>query len=395
MDAQQIRDLDAKYVVGTYRRQPRVFVRGEGVWIWDAEGNRYLDFLAGIAVNQLGHAHPAMVDTITRQASTLIHTSNNLLTEPQARLAEKLHQVTGADKAFFVNCGTTAVESALKIAKKRGQPNRTEFVALDRSFHGRTLGALSATMQPKYQDPFRPLVPGFRSVPANDADSLRAAVNDETAAIILEPIQGEGGLTTLSVEFLQAAREVATSAGALLIVDEVQTGMGRTGHWLALHRSGITPDLVTIAKGLGSGVPIGACLTYGEASDVLQPGDHGSTYGGNALVCAVALTVLETIEREGLLENARVRGEQLAAGLRAIGSPIVDVRGHGLMRGAVLDRPIARDLVRWGLDQGIILNATDDSTLRFVPPLIVDETHVDYALERVERGLKELVTAAA
>lgn len=393
MDAQNIRDLDAQYVVGTYRRQPRLFTHGEGVWIYDSEGKRYLDFLAGIAVNQLGHAHPVMVEAIANQAKKLIHTSNNLLTAPQVKLAEKLHHITGCDKVFFANCGATAVETAIKIAKKRGQPNRRKFVALDRSFHGRTLGALSATMQAKYQGPYEPLVPGFSSVPANDIEALRSAVGPNTAAIMLEPIQGEGGLTTLTVEFLQAARQIATDAGAYLIVDEVQTGMGRTGMWLALQRAGITPDLVPLAKGLGSGVPIGACLTYGEASHVLEPGDHGSTYGGNALVCAVSLAVLETIDREGLLQNATERGEQLANGLRSIGGPITEVRGHGLMRGAVLDRPIARDLVRWGIDHGIILNATDETTLRFVPPLIVEETHVDQALDLVKQGLGELTSS--
>lgn len=395
MNADQIRDLDASYVLATYRRQAPLFVRGEGCWIWDSEGNRYLDFLAGIAVNQLGHAHPAMVETLTRQASTLIHTSNILLTEPQARLAAKLHDVTGCDRSFFVNCGATAVEAALKIAKKRGQPDRTEIIALDRSFHGRTLGALSATMQPKYQDPFRPLVPGFSSVPANNIDALRAAVGASTAAVILEPIQGEGGLTTLTGEFLRAARQITTDAGALLIVDEVQTGMGRTGHWLAIQRYDIRPDLVALAKGLGSGVPIGACLAYGDAATVLQHGEHGSTYGGNALVCAVSSTVLETIEKDGLLQNVLDRGEQLAAGLRAIGSPIVEVRGHGLMRGAVLDRPIARDVVKWGIEHGVIFNATDDHTLRFVPPLIVSAEQVDLALDLLSAALKELASAPA
>lgn len=382
--------MDAQYVLATYRRQAPLFVRGEGCWIWDSEGNRYLDFLAGIAVNQLGHAHPAMVETLTRQASTLIHTSNNLLTEPQARLSAKLHDVTGCDRTFFANCGATAVEAALKIAKKRGQPNRTEVVALNRSFHGRTLGALSATMQPKYQDPFRPLVPGFCSVPANDIQALASAVGPQTAAIMLEPIQGEGGLTTLTGEFLQGARAIATQAGALLIIDEVQTGMGRTGYWLACQRYGIQPDLVALAKGLGSGVPIGACLAYGEAANVLQHGEHGSTYGGNALVCAVALTVIETIEREQLLQNAFDRGDQLASGLKSIGRPIVEVRGHGLMRGAVLDRPIARDVVKWGIENGIIFNATDDTTLRFVPPLIVTAEQVDTALDKLRSAFTEL-----
>lgn len=394
MDAAFIRDLDAKYVLGTYRRQAPLFVRGEGVWMFDSEGTRYLDMLAGIAVDQLGHAHPAMVETIERQARTLLHTSNILLTEPQARLAAKLHDVMGCDRTFFANCGATAIEAALKIAKKRGQPDRNGIVCLERSFHGRTLGALSATMQPKYQDQFRPLVPGFTKIPANDLSALDAVITEQTAAVILEPIQGEGGLTVLTRQFLEAVRAKTRATGALMIVDEVQCGVARTGHWLAIQRSGIEPDLVALAKGLGSGVPIGACLTYGEASYVLEPGDHGSTYGGNPFVCSVALTVLETIEREGLLENARERGAQLAAGLQNIGGPIVEVRGEGLMRGAVLDRPIARDLVRWGMERGIILNATDDHTIRLVPPLIIEAAHIDLALDFISTGLRELAQAA-
>lgn len=362
--------------------------------MFDSEGTRYLDMLAGIAVDQLGHAHPAMVETIERQARTLLHTSNILLTEPQARLAAKLHDVMGCDRTFFANCGATAIEAALKIAKKRGQPDCNGIVCLERSFHGRTLGALSATMQPKYQDQFRPLVPGFTKIPANDLSALDAVITEQTAAVILEPIQGEGGLTVLTRQFLEAVRAKTRATGALMIVDEVQCGVARTGHWLAIQRSGIEPDLVALAKGLGSGVPIGACLTYGEASYVLEPGDHGSTYGGNPFVCSVALTVLETIEREGLLENARERGAQLAAGLQNIGGPIVEVRGEGLMRGAVLDRPIARDLVRWGMERGIILNATDDHTIRLVPPLIIEAAHIDLALDFISTGLRELAQAA-
>lgn len=387
MDASHIRELDAQYVMATYRRQPRVFERGEGVWLYDSDGNRYLDFLAGIAVNQLGHAHPAIVETISRQARTLIHTSNLLLTAPQAELAGRLHELMGADRTFFANCGATANEAAIKIAKKRGAASRPEIVAMERSFHGRTLGVLSATMQPKYQDQFRPLVPGFRSVPANDERALDAVLGSQTAAVIVEPIQGEGGLTELTESYLQFLRRRTTEVGALLIVDEVQTGVGRTGWWLAMQKSGVRPDVVTLAKGLGCGVPIGACMAYAEASDILQPGDHGSTFGGSPFVCAVALTVLETIEREDLLENVRLRGRELADGLASIGSPIVEVRGEGLMRGAVLDRPIARDVVRWALDHGVILNATDDHTLRFVPPLIVTSEHVGIAIEAVRGGL--------
>lgn len=383
MDPATIASLDQQYVLPTYRRQPGLFVRGQGVRLYDAAGNAYMDFLAGIAVNQLGHCHPAVVNALATQAQTLIHTSNHLLTAPQAILAEKLHRVTGCDKAFFANCGTTAVETALKIARKHGLTKRpngdAEVISLHRSFHGRTMGALSATAQGKYQDPFRPLLPGFRHIPANDLDALREAVGPQTSAVIVEPIQGEGGLTVLSRDFLQEVRRLCTEHDAFMIDDEVQTGMGRTGHWLAIQRYDIVPDLVCLAKGLGSGVPIGACLTYGRASDVLLAGEHGSTFGGNALVCAVANAVVEAIEQEGLLENAHERGRQLAHGLRAL-DHVVEVRGDGLMRGAILDRPIARDVVRECLNHQLIINATDEWTLRLVPPLIVTEADVSEAL---------------
>ncbi len=393
VDRETIQQFDRDFVLPTYRRQDRLFVRGKGCRIWDSEDNEYLDFLAGIAVDQLGHCHPAMVEALTRQANTLIHTSNNLLTPPQPLLAKKLHELTGMDRAFFANCGTTAVESALKIARKYGNEKCPdgdfEIIALDRSFHGRTLGALSATMQPKYQKPFGPLLSGFRSVPANDIEALTAAVSPKTAAIIIEPIQGEGGLTTMTEGFLRAARALADQHHALLIIDEVQTGMGRTGYWLAIQKFGIQADIVCLAKGLGSGVPIGACLTRDKANTVLAHGEHGSTFGGNALVCAVALAVLETIERDGLLAHTQEMGAYLAAGLASIGEPIVEVRGEGLMRGAVLSKPIARDVVRWCIDRFVIVNATDDNTLRLVPPLIVQKDDID----RVVAILKEAFVA--
>jgi len=389
----EIRELDATYVLQTYRRQPGVFVRGAGMFLYDAEGKEYLDFLAGIAVDALGHCHPAMVEALTRQAGTLIHTSNHLCTEPQARLAKKLSEITGMDRTFFANCGTTAIETALKIAKKHGKSKtggeNYEIVALKRSFHGRTLGALTATGQPKYQEPFAPLIPGFRHIDAGNLDQLREAVGPQTAAVIVEPIQGEGGLTTLTGEYLQEVRNLTEANDALMIVDEVQTGIGRTGFWLAIQRFGIQPDVVTLAKALGGGFPIGACLTRGRANTILAQGEHGSTFGGNALGAAVALAVLETIEKDGLIANAVARGDQLKEGLKS--SPhVVEVRGHGLMIGAVLDLPIARDVVRQCLDKGLIINATDDNTLRFVPALIVEEAHVQACLDSVKSCLNSL-----
>ncbi|MEQ1823269.1 MAG: acetylornithine transaminase [Fimbriimonadaceae bacterium] len=391
---EEIEQLDAKHILPTYKRQPGVFVRGKGARIWDSEGKEYLDFLAGIAVDALGHCHPAMVAAMHEQAQTLIHTSNHLLTEPQVRLAEKLCQITGMDRVFFANDGTTAVECALKIAKKHGlskcPDGHYEFVSLHRSFHGRTLGALAATAQEKYQKSFRPLIPGFRYVTANNELELHAAMNKKTAAVIVEPIQGEGGLTTMSPEYLCSIRELCDTNDALMIVDEVQTGMGRTGFWLAIHRTKIQPDLVVLAKALGSGFPIGACLTRGRTNLILESGEHGSTFGGSALACATAFSVLNTIEGEGLLQNAQERGYELAQGLLAIGDPIIEVRGHGLMRGAILNRPIARDIVRACLDRGLIINATDETTLRFVPPLIISSDEVQECLRVLRAVMGEL-----
>jgi len=390
---QEIRDLDATYVLQTYKRQPGVFVRGKGMFLYDAEGNEYLDFLAGIAVDALGHCHPAMVEALTKQASTLIHTSNHLCTEPQARLAKKICEITGMERVFFANCGTTAIETALKIAKKYGNSKCPhgdyEIICLDRSFHGRTLGALTATGQEKYQKPFAPLIPGFRHIPANDLEALRHAVGPKTAAVITEPIQGEGGLTTLTEEYLREVRKLTTQHNALMIDDEVQTGIGRTGFWLALQRYGIEPDVVCLAKALGGGFPIGACLTRGHANTILAQGEHGSTFGGNALGCATALSVLETIEAENLIENATARGEQVRSLLSDMPG-VIEVRGHGLMVGAVLDRPIARDVVRECLAQHLIINATDDNTLRFVPPLIVSEADINSGLNLVKSCLTSL-----
>lgn len=390
---EEIRELDATYVLPTYRRQPGAFVRGKGTRLYDAEGKEYLDFLAGIAVDALGHCHPAMVDAITKQANTLIHTSNHLCTEPQARLAMKICEITGMDRVFFCNCGTTATETALKIAKKHGHNKRPDgdydIICLDRSFHGRTLGALTATGQEKYQKPFEPLIPGFRHIPANDIEALREAVTDRTAAVLIECIQGEGGLTTLTEEYVKEVRRLTEEHDALMIDDEVQAGIGRTGKWLAIQRFGVEPDVVCLAKALGGGFPIGACVTRGRTNTILAQGEHGSTFGGNALACATALAVLEEIERAELLQNAAERGAQLEAGLRQLPG-VIEVRGAGLMVGAILDRPIARDVVRECLGKGLIINATDDNTLRFVPPLIISADEVESCLDSVKSCLTGL-----
>jgi acetylornithine/N-succinyldiaminopimelate aminotransferase len=324
-----------------------------------------------------------VVSALTRQAQQLIHTSNLLLTAPAARLAEKLCRISGMSKAFFCNDGATANEAALKIAKRHGNNKRPdgdyEVVTLMRSFHGRTMGALAATGQRKYQRPFEPLVPGFIHVPPDDVAALRDAVSHKTAAIHLEMILGEGGIVPISPSFIQEASRLAREHNALLSIDEVQTGVGRTGKWFGFQHHDLKPDIVCLAKGLGSGLPVGAVLVSDEASRLLEPGDHGTTFGGNPLVSAVALAVLETIEQEGLMERAERLGEAFRSALKGFGC-VTDVRGQGLMIGATLDRPIAKDVVQKCFEQKLILNATDESNLRIVPPLVIREDQVAQAL---------------
>ncbi len=394
-----IQSMDETYVLPTYTRFPALFVQGSGCSLWDNRGNEYLDLLAGIAVCQLGHCHPAVVSALTRQAQQLIHTSNLLLTAPQAQLARRLCELSGMERAFFTPDGTTAVETALKVAKKHGMAKRPdgdyEIVALHRSFHGRSLGSLSATGQRKYQRPFEPLVPGFRHVDANDMTALREAVSHNTAAILLEPIQGESGVLPLDTAYLQEARRLADTHDALLILDEIQTGIGRTGHWFNFQSHGIKPDIVTLAKGLGGGVPIGACLLRGKAAGVLEKGDHGTTFGGNPLACAVALAVLDVIEHQHLLEHANRIGDILRSGLSALGTPIVEVRGAGMMLGVVLDKPIAREVVSKCFDARVILNATDEHTLRLVPPLVLREDQARHAVSAIAAALGKSAPAFA
>ncbi len=368
----------------TYKRLPALFVQGAGCSLWDNRGNEYLDLLAGIAVCSLGHCHPAIVSAITRQAQQLIHVSNFGLTAPQAQLAKRLCDLSGMERVFFTPCGATANETALKIAKKHGLTKRPdgdyEIITLLRSFHGRSLGALSATGQRKYQRPFEPLIPGFRHVEINDIAALKEAVGHRTAAIVFEPIQGEGGVMPVSTEYLKMARDLCDEYGALLVLDEVQTGIGRTGAWFNYQLHGVEPDVLCLAKGLGGGVPIGVCLAKGKAADVLEAGDHGATFGGNPLSCAAGLAVLDAIEHYDLMENARSVGAYLTEGLRQLGGPIKIVRGAGLMIGAILDEPIAREIVAKAFDKKLIINATDEHSLRFVPPLILTHAQVDQAL---------------
>lgn len=379
-----IKTADDEYVMPTYTRMPALFVQGSGCTLWDNRGKEYLDLLAGIAVCSLGHCHPAVVAAVTRQAQQLMHVSNLLLSAPQAQLAERLCRLSGMDRGFYGVCGATANETALKIAKKHGLRKRPEgdyeIITLQRSFHGRTIGAISATGQRKYQRPFEPLVPGFVHIEANDLDALREAFSHKTAAILMEPIQGEGGVTPLTTAFLREAERLCREHDAFLMLDEVQTGVGRTGEWFCFQHHGVRPDVLILAKGLGGGMPIGVCLAAGKAADILEPGDHGATFGGNPVACAAALAVLDTIEHGEMLPAIARVGDLLKEGLRGMGEPVAEVRGMGLMVGAQLARPIARDVVRQCFERGLILNATDDFMLRFVPPLILSEAQVKDAL---------------
>lgn len=378
-----IKSTDEQFVMQTYKRLPALFVQGAGCSLWDNRGNEYLDLLAGIAVCNLGHCHPAVVSAITRQAQQLIHVSNFGLTAPQAQLAKRLCELSGMDKAFYSTCGASANETALKIAKKHGLAKRPdgdyEIVTLLRSFHGRTLGVLSATGQRKYQRPFEPLLPGFKHIEVNDIAALKEAVGHKTAAIVFEPIQGEGGVMPLTTEYLKAARELCDEYGALLILDEVQTGIGRTGTWFHFQQHDIEPDVLCLAKGLGGGVPIGVCLARGKAAEILEAGDHGATFGGNPLSCAAGLAVLDAIEHYELLDNSRKVGAYLSEGLKQLGV-FETVRGSGLMVGAIMREPNAREVVAKAFDKKLIINATDDHSLRFVPPLILTYAQVDQAL---------------
>ena len=385
-------EREASVHLQVYARQPLVITRGEGCWVWDDAGNRYLDLVAGIAVNVLGHAHPAVAEALATQARTLLTTSNLYYTVPQLELADALLARSPFDRAFFTNSGTEANEAAIKLARRNGHDRGAyAIVSLMNSFHGRTFGSLAATGQPKYQEPFTPLPEGFFHVPINDADALRTAVSDRTAAILLEPIQGESGIHPLTDEFLLAARDAADAVGALLILDEIQTGIGRTGTFFAFEQTPVVPDVVTIAKGLGGGVPIGAMLVR-ESASVFHVGDHGTTLGGNPLTAAAALATLRVIDEEGLMDNARDMGDRFAAGLRSLLADglATEVRGRGLMIGVETAGPFAKAAVTIARDEHrLLVNATGETTLRIVPPLTITADEVDEAVRRLRAAITQ------
>ena len=380
-------------VMNTFGTPARVLARGEGSTVWDVDGNRYLDLLGGIAVNALGHAHPAIVEAVTTQLQTLGHVSNFFISEPQVRLAEKLLELLGPGpraangRVFFANSGAEANEAAFKASRRTG---RTRVVATEGSFHGRTMGALALTSKAQYREPFEPLPGDVAFVPYGDVAALDAAVDDTVAAFVVEPIQGEAGVVDAPEGYLAAAREITSRHGALLWIDEVQTGVGRTGDWFAHTASGVVPDLVTLAKGLGGGIPIGAMIALGDAATLLGPGNHGTTFGGNPVATAAALAVIETIESEGLLAHATARGDQLAAGL-ARHPRVSAVTGRGLLRGVVLTEPRAADVQAAAYDAGLIVNAPTPDRLRLAPPLVLTEDEAAHAVATLSSLLDEVL----
>ena len=388
----QIRAAEARLLLSTYDRNPILFVGGEGVHIIDEQGNRYLDLLSGIGVNALGYSHPAIVETIARQSRALIHTSNLYYHEGQAELALRLTERTGLDRAFFANSGTEAWEAALKLARvhaellrSEGKQIGTRFLALEQSFHGRTYGSISTTYKAKYREPFGPVVPGVDFVRFNDVADLRAKFSNEVCAILVEAIQGEGGIRPLTQQFFAEARALASSTGALLIVDEIQAGMGRTGKWCAYQHYGIQPDITTLAKPIAGGIPMGAVLCTEDVARSIHAGMHGTTFGGGPLACAVGIAVIDAIEKEGLLANASQVGDYFQSQLRWLATcheAIVEVRGKGLMIAAELDSPtLAKLVVAEMLKRHILINCTSDTVLRFLPPYILTRAHVDTAIE--------------
>ena len=398
MSLASVSRMEAKLLLPTYERQPILFVRGRGVYLWDSHGKRYLDFLSGIGVNALGHNHPAVQVTIKRQAGRLIHISNLFFHEYQAELAQALTRISGLDRAFFCNSGTEAWEGALKLARALAQTKnrkgskanpKTRILAMDNSFHGRTFGALATTGQLKYRAPFTPLVPGVTFVRFNDLHDLQRKFDSSVCAVCIETIQGEGGIRPVNREFLELASRLTKRSGALLVLDEIQCGLGRTGRHFAYQHYDVLPDVVTVAKPLACGLPLGAILTTERVASCMHPGMHGTTFGGGPLACAVAIAFLR--EEKKLLKHVRALGEYFHAALEALDKKhksIQDVRGAGLMLAVELDSPeLAKAVTKQLLQEGIIINRTHETVLRFLPPYVILQKHVDQVVQALDRAL--------
>jgi acetylornithine/N-succinyldiaminopimelate aminotransferase len=398
MKLEAIQAAEAKLLLPTYERNPILFVDGAGMHVIDDSGAQYLDLLSGIGVNALGYGHPAVVETINRQSRKLVHLSNLFFHEGQAELALRLTERAGMDRAFFCNSGTEAWEAAMKLARaysamkrSEGHALGTKFLALENSFHGRTMGAVSTTHKDKYREPFTPLIPGVEFVRFNDVDHLRASFSNEVCAVLIEPVQGEGGIRPVSQEFFAAARELTQSTGALLIADEIQSGLGRTGKWFAYQQFGVRPDVTTLAKPLAGGLPLGAMLCTEEASRAIHPGLHGTTFGGGPLACAVAIAVIDAIEQEGLFKNIQETGAYFKGQLHNLAAKhesVVDVRGMGLMLAMDMNSAdLAKKVVAKMLERRIVINRTSETVLRFLPPYIMGKEHVDLAVSALDNIL--------
>lgn len=397
MTLNEIMEFDQSYYMNTFgSRTPVCFQYGKGMHLWDTEGKMYTDFLAGIAVNALGHAHPKLVEAIKEQAEKLLHCTNLYYIEPQAKLAKMLVENSCADKVFFANSGAEANEGAIKLAKiyfyKKGMSEKYEIITLKNSFHGRTLTTVAATGQEKYQKPYHPLVPGFKHIPLNDIHALESAISENTCAIMLEPIQGESGVHPVTTEYLQAVRKLCDEKDILLIFDEIQTGLGRTGKLFAYEHSGVEPDIFTLAKALGGGVPIGAICAKDHVAQAFAPGDHGSTFGGNPLACAAALAVLNTLFDEHLVENAQEMGEYFSSKLCELKNKhaiIADIRGKGLMLGVQLSVDKAADIKKCCFEKGYLIGSVGTNILRLLPPLIATKHDIDGMVETLDQILAE------
>ena len=389
----------ADHIMSTYNRLPIQFERGEGIWLWDSENRQYLDALSGIAVCGLGHAHPAVTRAISEQAGLLVHTSNLYGIALQEQLADTLCELSAMDRVFFSNSGAEANEAAIKIARLYGHSRGIDnpaIIVMEKSFHGRTLATLTATGNRKVQAGFEPLVQGFIRVPYNDLDAIRtvAANSNNVVAVLVEPIQGEGGINIPDDDYLQGIRDLCHTNHWLMMLDEIQTGMGRTGKWFAWQHSNVLPDVVTLAKALGNGVPIGACLARGRAAEMMQPGTHGSTFGGNPLACRAAIAVLEVLKQDQLLEHAASLGTHILAGFTAALSGlegVAAIRGRGLMIGIELDRPCAELVVR-AIEQGLLINVTAERVIRLLPPLITTVKQADIIIKQVSDLIREFLT---
>jgi acetylornithine/N-succinyldiaminopimelate aminotransferase len=400
MNLKDIQAAEAKLLLPTYERNPILFVDGAGMYLTDEHGDQYLDLLSGIGVNALGYGHPAVTETIAAQSKKLVHISNLYFHEGQAELAMRLTERSGLDRAFFCNSGTEAWEAAMKLARaysalkrSEGHTLGTKFLALENSFHGRTMGSVSTTHKDKYREPFQPLVPGVEFVRFNDVEHLRASFSSDVCAILIEPVQGEGGIRPVSQEFFAAARELTHSTGALLIADEIQSGLGRTGKWFAYQQFGIQPDVTTLAKPIAGGLPLGVMLCSEEASRGIHPGLHGTTFGGGPLACAVAIAVMDAIEEEGLLANIQQTGAYFKHQLHDLAArheSVVDVRGMGLMLAVEMNSAdLAKQIVAKMLERRILINRTSETVLRFLPPYIMGKEHVDLAIKALNEILSE------